>query len=158
MNDEGEKGCKAGNDSTLAGVTQRLIRHILGLSFEERRRLLAHLEAVEGVPLKDQRKSPRILYSAEVDFLVDDRPFRGMILDISEEGARIAACDIPPAGAEVRMAFPLPGREHTYVRMTGIVVRDADMDFGVSFSKGLNPNLKRYDLKILGSSSLKKDL
>ncbi|WP_186443123.1 PilZ domain-containing protein [Desulfobotulus alkaliphilus] len=142
----------------LANVTQRLVQHILGMSFEERRDLLLRLESADVEKQKDKRKGPRIPYLAEVDFVVDERVYKGMILDISEDGARIAACDIPPAGAEVRMAFPLPGSRKAHVRMAGLVVRDADRDFGVAFNRGLNPDLRRYDVRILGCPDLKQNL
>ncbi|TYT74988.1 PilZ domain-containing protein [Desulfobotulus mexicanus] len=141
----------------LANVTQRLVHHILGMSYDERRDLLLRLESGDVEKQQEKRKGPRIPYLAEVDFVVEERAYRGMILDISEDGARIAACDIPPAGAEVRMAFPLPGSRTAHVRMTGLVVRDADMDFGVAFNRGLNPDLQRYDIKILGPHDLKKN-
>lgn len=147
----------------IAKVTQRLIGHILSMSAEERFALLQKLEgektlAEEAVLDLDQRRSPRISYTAEVDFVVDNIPYKGLILDISEEGARIVSCDIPPAGAEVRMAFQLPGRKNAHVCMAGLVVRDTEKDFGVHFNKGLNPSLQRYDMKILGPCCKKKDV
>jgi|GEM_PF-2844246 len=147
----------------IAKVTQKLVARILSMSAEERSVLLKSLEERDEKKEKeepqgrDQRRSARVLYTAEVDFVVGETPYKGMILDISEEGARIASCDIPPAGAEVRMAFRLPGRRNAHVCLLGVVVRDAEKDFGVSFHKGLNPALQRYDIKIIGNPDKDKE-
>lgn len=139
----------------IAKVTQKLIGLILAMPAEERLGLLQKLEeekaAAEQLILDlEQRRSPRIPYTTEVDFVVENIPYKGLILDISEEGARIVSCDIPVSGAEVRMAFQLPGRRNAHVCLVGHVVRDTEKEFGVCFNKGLNQSLQRYDMKILG--------
>lgn len=129
----------------VAEVTKRVIDLVMQMSSAQRLALLMRLERGEV------RRTRRRAYVGEMDFVLDDRAYKGVIQDLSQEGALVATCDIPRVGGQIIMTFRLPDGGD-YVRMTGEVVRETEMEFAVRFQNRLNENLKKYDRQMFSGS------
>jgi len=124
----------------IAVITARIFEMVLNLSLEERRDLLAYLESQKK---SGRRKYPRTDYFMDVDFVIDEKAFRGFIRNISAEGMLIESNGPFFVGQKITLAFALPNsRDHA--RMTGQIVRLSQKGFGVKFNFEIEDFWKKY--------------
>lgn len=95
--------------------------------------------------LDRRRKNRRNCSYLPVDFVSEKRLHRGLILDISETGARIEITSPLKPGQYATMTF-LENFEKGPVKTTGRVVRSFDKGFAVHFD-----NLTRNQSQAIGS-------
>jgi len=125
---------KLAQDPNISVLTARLFQLILEMPTLERQELLSELEERRR---EGKRNSPRKKCFQNVDFAVNDRAFRGFILDISTDGVRIDSSEKPAVGQQITLTFEVPqSREHVKIRGT-IVRLLPDGGFGVKFEKPL---------------------
>lgn len=56
----------------------------------------------------DKREQERHDLRVKVAWMIDSKPYKGASIDISAGGLFVATDDIPPIGAECKLAFKLP--------------------------------------------------
>jgi len=123
---------KGSDDPNISVITTRLVDIILAMSLEERKTLLKELEEkyFEG-----DRKYPRKDYLKEVDFVLNERAFKGFIHDISAGGVLIESSESFTAGQMITLTFELPDSDE-HIKISGKIARILpNIGFGVKFNK-----------------------
>ena len=103
----------------MSAMTIRLIELFQKMSPLERQRLVDELE--ERV-LESKRHSPRKKYFKDVDFVTQDRVFRGFIQNISAHGVLIQTSETFAADQDLTLTFELP-QTGQHIKVTGKIVR-----------------------------------
>ena len=103
----------------LSVITIRLIELIQKMEPFERQRLLDELE--ERL-LDSKRNSRRERYFKDVDFVTQDRVFRGFIQNISAHGVLIETSETFAIDQTLTLAFELP-KTGEHVKITGKIAR-----------------------------------
>jgi Tfp pilus assembly protein PilZ len=131
--DEKMKEAAASVDTAnMSVITVRLIELIQKMTPIDRQRLLDELE--ERL-LESKRSSPRERYFKDVDFVTQDRVFRGFIQNISAHGVLIETSESFVINQELTLAFELP-KTGEHIKVKGKIARILpEGGFGVKFDK-----------------------
>ena len=124
---------------TVSAATSRLISLILKMSPSE---ILEILKTVEEKELEKKRKSPRINYFMEVNYVVDDRAFSGYINNISTEGVFIETAEIFQLNSNITLTFALPNSQG-HIRVAGKIVRITTEGIGIAFDLDIQTLLEK---------------
>jgi len=103
----------------MSVITVRLIELIQKMTPVERQQLLDELE--ERL-LESKRLSPRERYFKDVDFVTQDRVFRGFIQNISAHGVLIETSETFVLNQVLTLAFELP-KTGEHVKVKGKIAR-----------------------------------
>lgn len=123
---------------TVSAATSRLISLILKMSPGE---ILEILKLVEEKELEKKRRSPRINYFMEVDYVVGDRAFNGYINNISVDGVFIETSEIFQKNSGITLTFALPNSQG-HIRVAGKIVRTTPEGIGISFDMDIQTLLE----------------
>lgn len=124
---------------TVSAATSRLISLILKMSPSE---ILEILKTVEEKELEKKRKSPRINYFMEVNYVVDDRAFSGYINNISTEGVFIETTEMFQLNSNITLTFALPNSQG-HIRVAGKIVRITSEGIGIAFDLDIQTLLEK---------------
>lgn len=134
------------------GFTHFLFKLALELSDDQQRTLL---KKIEGMVLEngeiDKRGYPRKPCLVNVAYTVQNRNYRGFILDISGYGVFIETKDFFSIGQEITMRFSLPTHPKSF-ELNGEIVWSGTQGFGVKFVY-----LTQYQLQVIQSFSEKME-
>ena len=123
---------KQPNKLNISVITSRLVDLILKMSVKDRQTLLNELEEKHQ---KGNRDFSRKDYKKEVDFVLNERIFRGLIQNLSASGMFIETSESFSEGQRITLTFELPEpREH--IKVFGKIARlIPNVGFGVKFNK-----------------------
>ncbi|UCD90921.1 MAG: PilZ domain-containing protein [Desulfobacterales bacterium] len=125
------------NDLRSCEVITRLIEIITNISEPNRRQLLKVLEKNIQSKFSLRREHPREPYKINIDFTIDEFPFRFFTHNVSKSGAFIET-DLPfLKNKALSMTFELPSYEAP-IRTTGKIVRTDSAGIGVKFDEPLS--------------------
>ena len=123
---------KQSNKLNISVITTRLVDLILKMSAKERQTLLNELEEKYK---KGNREFSRKDYKKEVDFVLNERMFRGFIQNLSASGMFIETSESFSEGQRITLTFELP-EPGEHIKVSGKIVRlIPDIGFGVKFNK-----------------------
>ena len=123
---------KQSNKPNISVITTRLVDLILKMSAKERQTLLNELEEKYK---KGNREFSRKDYKKEVDFVLNERMFRGLIQNLSASGMFIETSESFSEGQRITLTFELP-EPGEHIKVSGKIVRlIPDIGFGVKFNK-----------------------
>ena len=123
---------KQANKLNISVITTRLVDLILKMSAKERQTLLNELEEKYK---KGNREFSRKDYKKEVDFVLNERIFRGFIQNLSASGMFIETSESFSEGQRITLTFELPEPEE-HIKVSGKIVRlIPGVGFGVKFNK-----------------------
>jgi Tfp pilus assembly protein PilZ len=123
---------KQSNTLNISVITPRLVDLILKMSAKERQTLLNELEEKYK---KGNREFSRKDYKKEVDFVLNDRLFRGFIQNLSASGMFIETSESFSEGQRITLTFGLP-EPSEHIKIAGKIVRlIPEVGFGVKFNK-----------------------
>jgi Tfp pilus assembly protein PilZ len=123
---------KQSNKLNISVITTRLVDLILKMSAEERQTLLNELEEKHK---KGNREFSRKDYKKEVDFVLNERIFRGFIQNLSASGMFIETSESFSEGQSIILTFELP-EPGEHIKVFGKIVRlIPNVGFGVKFNK-----------------------
>jgi len=123
---------KQSNKLNIPVITSRLVDLILKMSAKERQTLLNELEEKYK---KGNREFSRKDYKKEVDFVLNDRIFRGFIQNLSSSGMFIETSESFSEGERIILTFKLP-EPGEHIKVSGKIVRlIPGVGFGVKFNK-----------------------
>jgi Tfp pilus assembly protein PilZ len=116
------------------GFVQHLFKMVLQLPDDQQRALLKELEGkmLENGKV-DRRGYPRKPCLISVTYTVQDRRYKGFILDISAFGVFIETKDFFSVGQETAMQFSIPTHPRSF-ELTGEIVWSGTQGFGVKFT------------------------
>lgn len=123
---------------TVSAATSRLISLILKMSPAE---ILEILKLVEEKELEKKRRSPRINYFMEVDYVVGDRAFNGYINNISVDGVFIETSETFQKNSVITLTFALPNSQG-HIRVAGKIVRTTPEGIGIAFDMDIQTLLE----------------
>ena len=125
---------KQANKLNISVITTRLVDLILKMSAKQRQTLLNELEEKYQ---KGNRDFSRKDYKKEVDFVFNERLFKGFIQNLSASGMFIEASESFSEGQRITLAFELPeSKEH--IKVFGKIARlIPGVGFGVKFNKAI---------------------
>ena len=89
---------------------------------------------------KENRQHARTIRLVEVDFVIQDRAYRGFIFNISDGGAYIETRETFSVGQKLVLAFPSPNSKK-HVKKTGEIIRTDKNGIGVKFEESLKPDI-----------------
>ena len=113
-------------------ITSRLVDLILKMSAKERQTLLNELEEKYK---KGNREFSRKDYKKEVDFVLNNRIFKGFIQNLSANGMFIETSEPFSEGERITLTFQLP-KPGEHIKVSGKIVRLIQgAGFGVKFNK-----------------------
>ncbi len=139
---------KQSNKPNISVITTRLVDLILKMSAKERQTLLNELEEKYK---KGNREFSRKDYKKEVDFVLNERMFRGLIQNLSASGMFIETSDSFSEGQRITLTFELP-EPGEHIKVSGKIVRlIPDIGFGVKFNKviAVSPQKTKKEEKTL---------
>ncbi len=139
---------KQSNKPNISVITTRLVDLILKMSAKERQTLLNELEEKYK---KGNREFSRKDYKKEVDFVLNERMFRGLIQNLSASGMFIETGDSFSEGQRITLTFQLP-EPGEHIKVSGKIVRlIPDIGFGVKFNKviAVSPQKTKKEEKTL---------
>jgi len=120
------------NKLNIPVITSRLVDLILKMSAKERQNLLNELEEKYK---KGNREFSRKDYKKEVDFVLNDRIFRGFIQNLSSSGMFIETSESFSEGERITLTFELP-EPGEHIKISGKIVRLIPcVGFGVKFNQ-----------------------
>ncbi len=123
---------KQSNKLNVSVITTRLVDLILKMSAKERQTLLNELEEKYK---KGNREFSRKDYKKEVDFVLNERIFRGFIQNLSASGMFIETSESFSEGQRIILTFELP-EPGDHIKVSGKIVRlIPGVGFGVKFNK-----------------------
>ena len=123
---------KQSNKPNISVITTRLVDLILKMSAKERQTLLNELEEKYK---KGNREFSRKDYKKEVDFVLNERIFRGFIQNLSASGMFIETSESFSEGQRIILTFELPEPDE-HIKVSGKIVRlIPGAGFGVKFNK-----------------------
>ena len=123
---------KQPNKLNISVITTRLVDLILKMSAKERQTLLNELEEKYK---KGNREFSRKDYKKEVDFVLNERIFRGFIQNLSASGMFIETSESFSEGQRIILTFELPEPDE-HIKVSGKIVRlIPGVGFGVKFNK-----------------------
>ena len=123
---------KQSNKPNISVITTRLVDLILKMSAKERQTLLNELEEKYK---KGNREFSRKDYKKEVDFVLNERIFRGFIQNLSASGMFIETSESFSEGQRIILTFELP-EPGEHIKVSGKIVRlIPGVGFGVKFNK-----------------------
>ena len=117
-----------------ASNRDRIIELIDDMSEEERQTLLNDLEKKNE---QDRRKYERKSYGIPTEFIAQDHRNKGMIKDISIDGALLETSEIQESfsiGETIILTITYPNQKK-YIKIRGQVVRIDPQKIGVQFKK-----------------------
>ena len=116
-------------------LSTHIFKLVIDLPDEQQAALLEQLEksALE-IRSKDRRKHSRRACLVPVDYSVQDRQFKGYILDINAHGAFIETNDYFFSGQEIIMTYSVSHYQKP-IRVTGEIVWSSRNGIGVKFSQ-----------------------
>ena len=124
---------------TVSAATSRLISIILKMSPNE---ILEMLETVEEKELEKKRRSPRVNYFMEVNYVVEGKAFNGYINNISSKGVFIETKELFQLESSITLTFLLPN-SNDHIRADGKIVRLTPDGIGISFDLDIQTLLDR---------------
>ncbi len=139
---------KQSNKPNISVITTRLVDLILKMSAKERQTLLNELEEKYK---KGNREFSRKDYKKEVDFVLNERMFRGLIQNLSASGMFIETSESFSEGQRITLTFELP-EPGEHIKVSGKIVRlIPDIGFGVKFNKviAVSPQKTKKEEKTL---------
>ena len=139
---------KQSNKPNISVITTRLVDLILKMSAKERQTLLNELEEKYK---KGNREFSRKDYKKEVDFVLNERMFRGLIQNLSASGMFIETSKSFSEGQRITLTFELP-EPGEHIKVSGKIVRlIPDIGFGVKFNKviAVSPQKTKKEEKTL---------
>jgi PilZ domain len=139
---------KQSNKPNISVITNRLVDLILKMSAKERQTLLNELEEKYK---KGNREFSRKDYRKEVDFVLNERMFRGLIQNLSASGMFIETSESFSEGQRITLTFELP-EPGEHIKVSGKIVRlIPDIGFGVKFNKviAVSPQKTKKEEKTL---------
>jgi len=123
---------KQSNKLNTSVITRRLVDLILKMSAKERQTLLNELEEKYK---KGNREFSRKDYKREVDFVLNERIFRGFIQNLSASGMFIETSESFSEGERITLTFELP-EPGEHIKVSGKIARlIPGAGFGVKFNK-----------------------
>ena len=123
---------KQSNKLNISVITTRLVDLILKMSAKDRQTLLNELEEKYK---KGNREFSRKDYKKEVDFVLNERIFRGFIQNLSASGMFIETSESFSEGQRITLTFELP-EPGEHIKVSGKIVRlIPGVGFGVKFNK-----------------------
>ena len=123
---------KQADKLNISVITTRLVDLILKMSAKERQTLLNELEEKYK---KGNREFSRKDYKKEVDFVLNERIFRGFIQNLSASGMFIETSESFSEGQRITLTFELP-EPGEHIKVSGKIVRlIPGVGFGVKFNK-----------------------
>jgi len=123
---------KQSNRPNISVITTRLVDLILKMSVKDRQTLLNELEEKYK---KGNREFSRKDYKNEVDFVLNERIFRGFIQNLSASGMFIETSESFSEGQRIILTFELP-EPGEHIKVSGKIVRlIPGVGFGVKFNK-----------------------
>lgn len=123
----------------VSAATSRLISMILKMSPNE---IMEILKTVEEKELEKKRRSPRINYFMEVNYVVNDRAFSGYINNISSDGVFIETTEQFQLGSSITLTFALPNSQG-HIRVAGKIVRVTSEGIGIAFDLNIQELLDK---------------
>ena len=139
---------KQSNKPNISVITTRLVDLILKMSAKERQTLLNELEEKYK---KGNREFSRKDYKKEVDFVLNERMFRGLIQNLSASGMFIETSESFSEGQRITLTFELP-EPGEHIKVSGKIVRlIPGVGFGVKFNKVIeaSPQKRKQEKKRL---------
>lgn len=121
-----------GKKISTSEATSTLIKAVLKMSADEIISLLNDIEQKEP----EMAGEPRIDYSAEVAFSVEERFYTGYISNINASGVFIETKNDFKTGQNLTLSFELPN-ESEYVKLTGKIDKTADEGIDILFNSRL---------------------
>lgn len=116
----------------ISVITTRLVDLILKMSAKERQTLLNELEEKYK---KGNREFSRKDYKKEVDFVLNERIFKGFIQNLSASGMFIETSESFSEGQIITLTFDLP-EPGEHIKVSGKIARlIPGVGFGVKFNK-----------------------
>lgn len=123
---------KQSNELNISVITTRLVDLILKMSAKERQTLLNELEEKYK---KGNREFSRKDYKKEVDFVLNERIFKGFIQNLSASGMFIETSESFSEGQIITLTFDLP-EPGEHIKVSGKIARlIPGVGFGVKFNK-----------------------
>ncbi len=123
---------KQSNKLNVSVITTRLVDLILKMSAKDRQTLLNELEEKYK---KGNREFSRKDYKKEVDFVLNERIFRGFIQNLSASGMLIETNESFSKGQRITLTFELP-EQVEHIKVYGKIIRlIPGVGFGVKFNK-----------------------
>ena len=125
---------KQSSELNISVITTRLFDLVLKMSAKQRQTLLNELEEKYQ---KGNRDFSRKDYKKEVDFVFNERAFKGFIQNLSASGMFIETSESFPEGQRITLAFELPESEE-HIKVFGKIARIIPgVGFGVKFNKAI---------------------
>jgi uncharacterized protein (TIGR02266 family) len=112
-----------------SSVITRLVELITDMPEDKQQALLRDLEEETSKGARKHRRKPFIMV---VDYVMQDRMYKGFIQDISAGGLFIETNKPFSVGENVTLTFPLPNQQE-HIKITGEVVRTTSQGIGVKF-------------------------
>lgn len=114
-------------------LSTHIFKLVIDLPDAQQSTLLQKLEeTVRGVGGHQRRKHLRKACLMPVDYTIQDRPFKGYILDISTQGAFIETNDYYFSGQEIIMTFSVPHYQKP-LTISGEIVWSSQNGIGIKF-------------------------
>ena len=139
---------KQSSKLNISVITSRLVDLILKMSAKERQALLDELEERYK---KGNREFSRKDYKKQVDFVLNERIFRGFIQNLSSNGMFIETSDSFSEGEKITLTFELP-EPGEHIKVSGKIVRlIPGVGVGVKFNKiiEISPQKRKKEEKRL---------
>lgn len=124
---------------SVSAATSRLISMILKMPPDE---ILEILKTVEEKELEKKRRSPRVNYFMEVNYVVDDRAFSGYINNISSDGVFIETTEQFQLDSNITLTFALPNSQG-HIKVAGKIVRITPEGIGIVFDLDIQSLLEK---------------
>lgn len=122
---------------TASEATSKLIRTILKMPADKIIDLLNEVEEKQHL----NKREPRVPYSAEVTFAVNERFYTGYISNINGNGIFIETENRFDPGDKLTLSFESPGGEN-HIKITGEIVRANEEGIGISFDENIQEMLE----------------
>lgn len=126
------------NKMTVSAATSRLISLILKMPPSE---ILEILKTVEEKEHAKKRRSPRVNYFMEVDYVINEKAYRGFINNISSEGVFIETNEQFSLDQEITLTFALPNSQG-HIKVSGKIVRATSEGIGIAFDMDIQSLLE----------------
>jgi Tfp pilus assembly protein PilZ len=139
---------KQSSKPNISVITSRLVDLILKMNVKERQALLDELE--EKIK-KGNREFSRKDYKKQVDFVLNERIFRGFIQNLSSSGMFIETSESFSEGEKITLTFELP-EPGEHIKVSGKIVRlIPGVGFGVKFNQviEISPQKRKKEEKRL---------
>lgn len=123
---------------TVSEATSKLMSKILKMSPRE---IMDILKIIEEKEHQKKRHSPRVDYFMAVDYVVEERAYKGFIKNISSEGVFIETTDNFSIDTDITLTFALPNSQG-HIRVSGKIIRQEKNGIGIAFDMDIQSILE----------------